>query len=122
MGVPSKLILFLATRLIAEKRRIEKEEDTTESELLALQQQMNERISRLTRLRRQKKMVISRGHEMIRRGLKSLDELEEAERRESDAVIDVQVSGGLDVVDWNVVFGDGFLPSGDTPPVTTESL
>ena len=97
---------FLATRLIKEKRRIEREEDATEAELLALQQQMNEKFARLTRLRRQKKSIVSRGHEMIRKGLQSLDDLEEADRMESEAVIDVQALGGFGVLDWNAIFSD----------------
>lgn len=86
---------------MAEKRRIESEEDSVETELLALQQQVNERIARLTRLRKQKKMVVSKGHDMIRRGLRSLDELEEAERLEAEAAIDVQALGGFGVIDWS---------------------
>lgn len=43
---------------------------------------------------------------MVRRGLRSLDELEESERQESEAVIAVQSSGGFGVIDWNAVLGD----------------
>ena len=100
----------LANRLVAEKRRIEKEEELAEEELLELQRQMsvlhqsvNERFARLARLRQQKRLVKTKGVDMIRRGLKSLDELEEVERCESEAVIDVQSSGGFGVVDWNAV-------------------
>jgi len=42
---------------------------------------------------------------MIRRGLSSLDEIEDVEQRESAAVVDVQLNLAVDVVDWNVVFG-----------------
>lgn len=111
------LLTLVATRLMAEKRRIESEEDSVETELLALQQQVNERIARLTRLRKQKKMVVSKGHDMIRRGLRSLDELEEAERQEADAVIDVQSFGGFGVIDWSSLE----LPSAPSPPVVTPS-
>jgi hypothetical protein len=44
------------------------------------------------------------GVEMVNRGLKSLDELDEAECAELEAVIDVQAIGGVDVIDWNVVY------------------
>jgi hypothetical protein len=43
---------------------------------------------------------------MVARGLSSLDELEESDRQESEAVVEAQASGALDVVDWSVVFGD----------------
>lgn len=105
-------LIGVAARLISEKRRLEKQEDETEAELLALQQQLVEKISKLTRLRRQKKKVISRGHAMVRRGFQSLDELEEAEREESEVVVDVQALGGFDVIDWNAVLNDS--PSGSS--------
>lgn len=98
--------------MISEKRRLEKQEDETEAELLVLQQQLVEKISKLTRLRRQKKKVVSRGHAMVRRGFQSLDELEAAEREESEAVVDVQALGGFDVIDWNAVLNDS--PSGSS--------
>jgi hypothetical protein len=105
-------LIGVAARLISEKRRLEKQEDETEAELLALQQQLVEKISKLTRLRRLKKKVISRGHAMVRRGFQSLDELEEAEREESEVVVDVQALGGFDVIDWNAVLNDS--PSGSS--------
>jgi hypothetical protein len=104
-GVP----LVSVNRIIDEKRRIEREEEEVESELLHLQQQVAERFARLARLRRQRKTIVSKGHEMVRRGLRSLDSLEEAEREESEAVVAVQSSGGFGVVDWNAVFGDDFI-------------
>ncbi|KAK1973193.1 hypothetical protein LZ30DRAFT_695168 [Colletotrichum cereale] len=45
---------------------------------------------------------------MNRLGLQSLDELEAARRAESEAVIEVQSHGGVDVVDWNAMFGDAW--------------
>lgn len=99
---------------MAEKRRLELEEEKAEEELIALQQQMNERLSRLMRLRRQKKQIHERGVEMVRRGLNSLDELEESDRREAEAVVDAQSFGAVDVIDWSAVldFDVGSLPSG----------
>ena len=105
-------------RFIAEKRRIEREEKATEEALLVLQKQMEEqgrllaeKISRLSRLRKQKEVILSKGKDMVIRGLRDLDELERVEREESEVVVDVQASGGADVIDWSAVFfdeGSGF--------------
>ena len=128
----SGVTVTAAQTLIREKRRLEREEDEAEGELLRtqqqfdaelsrLQQQLNERVARLARLRRQRKAVISRGQEMIRRGLRSLDELEEADRSKSGAAIDVQLSGGVDVLDWNAIFPDEVSSSVDTASTTLGS-
>lgn len=117
VSVCSCFALFLAyadraaSRLTAEKRRLESEEEQAEEELIELQQQMNERLSRLMRLRRQRKQLQERGVEMVRRGLRSLDELDEAERQEADAVIEVQAHGGVDAIDWSTMFDFGAASS-----------
>jgi hypothetical protein len=43
---------------------------------------MAEAAARLARLRKQRKFLKSRARDMLRRGLKSLDELDKAEERE----------------------------------------
>ncbi|TPX17587.1 uncharacterized protein E0L32_012121 [Thyridium curvatum] len=102
-----------ASRLLSEKRRLEAAEKTTEAELLEAQRLLNEKLARLMRLRMQKESLISRGKEMVRRGLEDLDALDEVERRESDAVLEVQSSGGFDVIDWGTVgLGGGQLLTG----------
>ncbi|KAK2589469.1 hypothetical protein QQS21_012854, partial [Conoideocrella luteorostrata] len=101
-------------RIITESKRLNREEESAE-ELLAsrraalrqAQLDLDESLNRLERLRRQKRQLLSKGNEMARLGLQSLDELEEEERRESEAVIDAQSSGALDVIDWNAMLGDG---------------
>ena len=55
------------------------------------------------RLRRQRDHVKQKGVEMLRRNLEDMDELEEAERRESDAVVEARAQGAVDVVDWSSV-------------------
>lgn len=105
------LTFFSASRLIAEKRRLEVEEEKAEEELIALQQQVNERLSRLMRLRRQKKQIHERGAEMVRRGLNSLDELEESDRHEAEVVVAAQSFGAVDVIDWTSVLGFDTVPS-----------
>lgn len=100
-------------RIISESKRLDKEEESAE-ELLAsrraalrqAQADLDESLNRLERLRKQKRQLISKGNEMARLGLQSLDELEEEERRESDAVIEAQSLGAIDLIDWNAVSGD----------------
>ncbi|KID82168.1 hypothetical protein MGU_10519 [Metarhizium guizhouense ARSEF 977] len=112
----------LVGRIISESKRLNREEESAE-ELLAsrrealrqAQADLDESLNRLERLRKQKRQLLSKGNEMTRLGLQSLDELDEEERRESEAVIDAQSFGATDVLDWNAVFGDALLNvAGDT--------
>ncbi|KAG8417829.1 hypothetical protein J3458_005288 [Metarhizium acridum] len=112
-------------RIISESKRLNREEESAE-ELLAsrrealrqAQADLDESLNRLERLRKQKRQLLSKGNEMTRLGLQSLDELDEEERRESEAVIDAQSLGAIDVLDWNAVFGDALLnAAGDTAVV-----
>lgn len=100
---------MVVDRFVTEKRRLELEEEKTEEELLALQQQLNERLSRLMRLRRQKRFLQERGVEMLSKGLSSMEELESSDQLELEAVTDVQAAGALDVIDWNVVLDPSLL-------------
>ena len=107
------------SRIISESKRIDREEESAEellsarrSALRQAQADLEEALNRLVRLRRQKRQLVTRGNEMARLGLQSLDELEEVERQESEAVIDVQAMGGFGVIDWNAVGNlDDFLTS-----------
>ena len=73
-------------------QKLEKEEDR-------LDQEEEATLAKLLRLRRQKKALKSRGKDMLRRGLKTLDELdavEERERLEAQALeVAVSLSGPL---------------------------
>ena len=71
-----------------------------------LQRESSEALAKLERLRKQRESLVTRGSVMVRRGLQSLDELDEFERAESEAAIQVQSLGHVDVVDWNVIFAD----------------
>lgn len=82
--------------------------------LLGRQRKLNERLSHLGRLRQQRREVSSRGREMIRRGVQSLDELESAEQAEesevngslaevSESAALLQHGGAFGVVDWGSV-------------------
>ncbi|GKU13593.1 unnamed protein product, partial [Fusarium langsethiae] len=106
--------LLSADRFVAEKRRLEKEEEVTENDLLDLQRQVNERLSRLMRLRRQKRQLQERAEEMLRRNVETLDELEAVENAESLAAAEAQLSGAVGVVDWNEVFTDPLFLSGES--------
>ncbi|KAK3896392.1 hypothetical protein C8A05DRAFT_48491 [Staphylotrichum tortipilum] len=108
-GVPVSAL----DRIVAESRRLDSEEQDAEealrAERLALaeaqkasaeaQRRLDESWARLDRLRRQKRMLLSRGGDMVRRGLESLDEMEEADRREANAAGDP-----VDMVDWDAAF------------------
>lgn len=98
-----------------EKRELEEEElmEEAQRQLEVLQQRVRESQSRLKRFRLQKRSLQTRGVDMVNRGLRSLDELEESERAESEAAVEAMATGHVDVVDWNAVF-DG-LSAGDAP-------
>ncbi|KAF4982161.1 hypothetical protein FDECE_17563 [Fusarium decemcellulare] len=83
-------IAQFVTRIIEEAKRLEKAEEAAEEllssrrEALRLaQRELDESLSQLESCRKRKKELVSRGVEMTRRGLDSLDELEEVERAES---------------------------------------
>lgn len=61
--------------LIREQERLNEEEEKAASLIAAT-------ASRLARLRKQRKFLQARGSELIRRGLETMDELEEAEEQE----------------------------------------
>ena len=85
-----------------EQRRIEREERDTEESLEATQRKLeedqralSEHLARLRRLRQQKKFLVDRGADMVARGLSTLDDLEEAERRESLVAVEVALGEGV---------------------------
>jgi ABC-type transporter Mla subunit MlaD len=111
------------TRIIDESRRLDREEQDAEeafrserssllevqARLVESQRRLDESLARLDRIRRQKRQLLSKGGDMVRRGLASLDEMEEVERQESNAVVEASVNGAFGVMDWNAIFGT--LPS-----------
>ncbi len=74
-----------AERIAYEFRRLEREEEQAQEELVAYQAGMGERVACLVRLQRQKKLVREKGVKMVERGLKDLDELEALEVAEASA-------------------------------------
>jgi hypothetical protein len=105
-------LMCVADRLVQAKARLEADEEATEEELLELQRQLNERLSKLMRLRRQKRLLQSKGMKMLERDLQSVGELEAVEAAESSAaaesslVVDSMAAGAVDLIDWSTVFGD----------------
>lgn len=108
---------LLVDRIIREQRRLEVEEESTEGDLLRVQddlvrvqRELNERLARLARLRRQKRLLSQKGKKMVAENLANMDEVEESERQEAEAretesraVADLHAMGGVGVVDWGAV-------------------
>jgi hypothetical protein len=97
-----------ARKLADEKRRLERDEEAAEEELIRLQaessrihNEMNVQFSKITRLRRQRRQVEVKGMDMIQRGLNSMDELEKAEKDE-EAALELAKSNGT-FRDWSAV-------------------
>ncbi len=68
---------------------------------------LEEAMARLARVRKQKRLLKERGDALFRRGMESL---RDAEQQESEAAVNVQSLGALDVIDWGAVLGDSGLP------------
>ncbi|KAK4095871.1 hypothetical protein N658DRAFT_502222 [Parathielavia hyrcaniae] len=94
------------TKLMSEQKRVEEEEADAEETLFVLQTQLQTAVGRLARLRRQKRFLKERGSELFRRGVQSLEELEEEDRRleasEARVTADIQSFGIPDPsTDWS---------------------
>ena len=100
--------MFVVSRISAENKRLVSQEKETEEELRELHRKSSEALARLARLRRLRESLVTRGAKMVNLGLKSLDELDEAERQEtaleSELVTEAISGSTADVVDWNLVF------------------
>lgn len=81
-------------KLEREEERLDREEEET--------------LSKLLRLRKQKRLIRTRGKDMLRRGLKTLDELDAAEEAER-AAVEQPAETAPPVSDSN--------SSGDVPPL-----
>jgi hypothetical protein len=101
---------MVVTRVISEAQRLGRKESELEEEFLkkraalrAAQAEFDQSLDLLERARRQRQSLVTRGREMTRRGLESLEELESSERVEREATIDVQSLVHADVIDWGSV-------------------
>ncbi|KAG4256505.1 hypothetical protein FPRO03_14038 [Fusarium proliferatum] len=98
-----------SARMVAkEQRRLEEAEEKVEGEFMLLQaestrihNEMNAKLAQITRLRRQRRQVESKGLDMLRRGLNSIDELEKAEKDEN-AAFEQAISEGT-FHDWSAI-------------------
>jgi hypothetical protein len=114
-------------RITEELRRLEREEELAEELILErrrkqeeqirqAQRDMDEAFNRLLRLRRMKRQLRDKGVEMARRDFASVEEMEEADRREekvreaelervrqqeAQALAQVQAACSHEVVDWS---------------------
>jgi hypothetical protein len=71
---------------LSDWKAVDKEEERLEREEEETAQRIAEGVAKLARLRRQKKFLKRRAGEMLRRGLKSLDELDAAEASERASI------------------------------------
>jgi hypothetical protein len=66
---------------------------------------VNEAIVRLSRIHRQKRLLRERGVQAIVDGLSSVEaDAPSVPQLESEAVVDVQSIGAIDVIDWDAMF------------------
>jgi hypothetical protein len=110
------LILCIADRLVQEKNRIEADEEATEEELIQLQRQLNERLSKLMRLRRQKRLIQTKGLRALEKELATMSDSEKADCLvpEADRVVESVEAGAPDLIDWSVVFDPSFVVENET--------
>ncbi|KAH7163642.1 hypothetical protein DER46DRAFT_604836, partial [Fusarium sp. MPI-SDFR-AT-0072] len=106
-----------ADRLVQEKNRIEADEEATEEELIKLQQQLNERLSKLMRLRRQKRLIQTKGLWALEKDSAAMNDRERMENlvSESEAVVESVEAGAADLIDWSAVFDPSFVVADGNP-------
>jgi leucyl aminopeptidase (aminopeptidase T) len=132
----SLCLLSSVEKVQSELERLEQEEGSAEALLV-------ETLARISRLRKQQKLLRTKGVEMVKKNLSSMEELEEEERKEAEekarkeelervqrqeaeALAQMQQSCSSEVIDWSAVsFSDASLSEllgnvaqgdfGDTP-------
>ena len=107
-GVPTLSL----SKVVDESRRLREEEIAASAKLVRAHKDALEALAKLERLRKQRGSLASRGALMVNRGLQSLDELEASEK--SETAVGTQLSGEVDLLDWNAIFSDGFPGAGGT--------
>jgi hypothetical protein len=92
------LIVFLVEKILSESRRLDREEEEADVVLQRSFDQLREarkvvseaegRIressSRISRIRKQRRVLVTKGAMMVNRGIENLDELESVEEREEE--------------------------------------
>lgn len=108
------LIIFSVDRWVKKRKELEDAELVAEDELLELQRQVNERLARLVRLRKQKRLLQEKGLQMLEKESAPEDLLSVAQE-EADAAVDIQAVGGFGAIDWSSVdFDFSEMPSGSS--------
>ena len=108
---------------------LQKEEERLRSETRATRDTVATALARLNRLEQQQDLLKTRGAEMLRRGLKTLDELDAAEAREREAAADpVPPSSASEVLVNNdlisalsPLFWQQWDVAGGNPPIAPDS-
>ncbi|SCO78500.1 uncharacterized protein FRV6_02713 [Fusarium oxysporum] len=102
------LSVTAARKIVDEKRRLEREEEAAEDELIKLQAEstrihndINTQFAKITHLRRQHRQVKVKGLDIIQRGLNSMDKLEKAEQNKQAALESAIADGTFR--DWSVI-------------------
>ena len=106
------LVASSLTRLLAEQRKLESDEEATGEEVLALHNRLSElqsqlatAVSRLSRIRKIRKKVKERSSELLRRGMQELDKedgvLPALDAHEQWVTRDLQSFGVPEDVDWS---------------------
>lgn len=112
------------SRLLAQQRKLEAEEEDAEEAFFLLQTQLSTAANRLARLRRMKKVLKEKSSEAFRRGMQELDEEDgvasSVPNPENFIVGDLRSLGVPDVPDWSS-YGLGEEFSGLGPLVTSDS-
>jgi hypothetical protein len=92
----------VVNRVIKEKDRLARQREEAEEAL-------EEAMSRLRRIRKQERFLREKAAEMVARGVESLDELEEEERKEVEAAATEFPLGDPLTIDWGTLgFPEGF--------------
>jgi hypothetical protein len=97
-------------RILQEQSRIEAEEESTAEDLVRIQREFNERLAKMARLRRQKKLLLSKGNQLVAKNLANMDEVEEAGQseeatRSSSTAVPSVVESGDGVVGFEFDWG-----------------
>lgn len=111
------LLISVVTRVLSEARRLDAEELAAEELLQARhaafaeaqksfvlrQQELEESLARLSRVRKQRRSLISKGNEMVRLNQEALEGLDEVVAETSETISDVQSLVHTDLIDWSRV-------------------
>ena len=94
---------MVADRLVQAKARLKANKEATEEELLDLQRQVNKRLLKLMRLRRQKRLLQSKGTKILEQDVQAKGDLKlsmvPSLVEESSSVVDSIAARAVDLID-----------------------